>query len=375
MKFAHLSDLHLGISVNGFSMIEDQKYILNDILDHLVNEKVDGLLLSGDLYDNARPSAEAVKLFDGFLYALAGRNIDVYVIYGNHDSPERIAYGARLFKARGVYVSPVYDGTITTIQKEDAFGELYIHLIPFLRPADVRRFFPEEEIESYEAAMQTVLSHLPMDLTKRNIVLVHQFVTGAKRSDSERISVGGTDNMDRSIFSSFDYVALGHIHKPQTMLEGKIRYCGSPLKYSFSEANVQKSITVVELMQKGDISLKCLPLVPMRDLRVLRGSFAELTESAEVFSCDYLRIILTDEEEIPEVLGKLREHYPNIMTIEYDNRRTAQNQQLLPEVFTQEVKPVDIVNSFFELQNNREMNPKERAKVANLIEEIWGGAI
>ena len=249
MKLIHLSDLHLGKRVNEFSMLEDQAYILEQILTIIDAEQPQAVLVAGDIYDKAVPSAEAVQLFDDFLCRLSWRRLQVFVISGNHDSAERIAFGGRLMDGSGIHLSPVYDGTVEPISLTDEWGAVDVYLLPFVKPAHVRRFFPEASIESYTDAMAVAISAMEIKEDRRNILLTHQFVTGALRSDSEQISVGGADNVDAAVFASFDYVALGHIHRPQSIGREAVRYCGTPLKYSFSEAGHRKSVTVVELRE------------------------------------------------------------------------------------------------------------------------------
>ena len=241
MKFLHLSDLHLGKRVHGFSMLEDQAYILQQILGCIVSEQPDGVLICGDIYDKAVPSAEAVALCDDFFYHLAQLKVPVFAISGNHDSPERLAFGSRLMDGSGVHFSPVYDGGVQPFVLTDKWGEVGIYMLPFVKPAHVRRYFPEAEIDSYTDALSAAVVAMQVDTSRRNVLLTHQFVTGAATSDSEELSVGGTDNVDGSVFDPFDYVALGHIHRPQNMGSPRLRYCGSPLKYSFSEAGHQKA--------------------------------------------------------------------------------------------------------------------------------------
>ena len=256
MKLIHLSDLHLGKRVNEFSLLEDQKYILTKILNIIDEEKPDALLIAGDIYDKAIPSAEAVELFDDFLVRLAGKDIKTFIISGNHDSPERLAFANRLIDISGIHLSPVYNGKVEPCTLTDSFGNINIYMLPFVKPIHVRRFYPEEEISTYTDAIRVALSQVKFDPKDRNVLITHQFVTGAERSESEEISVGGSDNVDASVFDGWDYVALGHIHRPQNIGEERIRYCGTPLKYSFSEANHQKSVTVVELNEKGNQSIR-----------------------------------------------------------------------------------------------------------------------
>ena len=259
MKIIHLSDLHLGKRVHEFSMLDDQRYILKQILEHVAEEHPDVVILAGDIYDKPVPPAEAVQLFDQFLCGFAEQGVEVMIISGNHDSAERIAFGGKLMEHSGVHVSPVYDGDVKPVELEDAYGIVQFFLLPFIKPIHVRRCYAEEEIESYTDAMRTAISHMERNADARQVLVTHQFVTGAERSDSEEISVGGTDNVDVTVFDGFDYVALGHIHRPQRIMRDTVRYCGTPLKYSFSEAGHEKSLTVVELEEKGKVSIRPIP--------------------------------------------------------------------------------------------------------------------
>lgn len=373
MKLLHLSDLHLGIRINGFSMLEDQRYILNQILEIAREEKPQAVLLCGDLYDKALPPAEAVQLLDWFLVALSEMGIRVFAISGNHDSAERLSFGSRLMAGSGVYVAPVYHSGIQPLVLEDGFGPVYFWMIPFVKPAQVRRFFPEEPIESYTSALEKVIGSLGLDKGKRNVLLAHQFVTDGERSESEDVCVGGLDNVDSSVFDGFDYVALGHLHRPQHIGRETLRYCGTPLKYSFSEKNDQKSVTVVELGDKGDITLRTCPLRPLRDMRELRGTYEELTLRDNYMGTDtqdYLRIILTDEEEIPSAMGRLRNIYPNTMNLLYDNTRTRHcgQEQILDAI--EEKSPLDWFRELYRLQNGRDMSESQLTLCRELIEKI-----
>ena len=320
MKLIHLSDLHLGKRVNEFSMIEDQRFILTQILRIIDEEQPRAVLLAGDIYDKSVPSAEAVALLDDFLVELAHRRLEVFVISGNHDSPERMAFGGRLMDASGVHMAPVYDGAVTPYTLNDAHGPVQIYLLPFVKPVHVRRFFPDREIDSYNDAVAVAVEAMNVDGSVRNVLVTHQFVTGAARCDSEEVSVGGTDNVDAAVFEPFDYVALGHIHNPQQVGRETVRYCGTPLKYSFSEAGHEKSVTVVELGPKGETSIRTAPLTPLRDLVELRGTYEEVTlrdfyEAGNYRNC-YVHITLTDEEDIPDAVGKLRLVYPFLMKLD-----------------------------------------------------------
>ena len=378
MKLIHLSDLHIGKRVNEISMIEDQEYILYQILQIIDQEQADAVLIAGDVYDKSIPSAEAVTLLDDFLCRLAQRNIPVFLISGNHDSPERLAFGNRLMEDRGVHISPVYDGNLASISLEDDHGTVDFWLLPFLKPAHVKRYFPDAGIESYTDALRTAVAHMDMDPAKRNVLLTHQFVTGAATCDSEEISVGGSDNVDASVFADFDYVALGHIHGPQNIGSNKIRYCGTPLKYSFSEEHHHKSVTVVELGAKGELELKLRPLTPKHDLRSIRGTFAELTDKAfygNTVTDDYLQIILTDEEDVPEAIGKLRVIYPNLMKLTYDNTRTRTNRIIGSAEDVKRKSPIQLFEELYEWQNNQPMSEEQHQFTLELITSIWEGHV
>lgn len=438
MKFIHLADLHIGKRVNAFPMLEDQRYILKQILTILREEQPDGgVILAGDIYDKAIPSAEAVELFDEFLTQLAALRLRVFIIAGNHDSPERIAFGNRLMARSGIYLSPVYDGHVKRITCPDTASAVTlsaanavdpnagtrpvtsasvalsaanavdlnagthsvesastsatastcppvdVYLLPFLKPANVRRFYPEETIESYTDAMRVAIAHMDIDPTHRNLLVTHQFVTGASRSDSEDISVGGSDNVDASVFAPFDYVALGHLHGPQQMGEEGgpiIRYAGTPLKYSFSEARHHKSVTVVGIGEKKadgvvDVCIGTRELRPLHDMREIRGSYEELTLRANyegTATDDYIHATLTDEIEIPDAARHLQVIYPNLMKLDYDNARTrGQGSERLELEQLEEKSPLDLFSELFEKQNHKEMTEEQARYVQAQMEKIW----
>ena len=374
MKLIHLSDLHLGKRVNEISMIEDQEYILQQILRIIREENADAVMLCGDIYDKSVPSAEAVTLFDEFLSRLSRLQVQVLAISGNHDSPERLAFGSRLMEGAGIHMSPVYHGAVTPIELTDEHGAVCFWLLPFLKPAHVKRFFPEKCIESYTDAVRVAIENMNLDPAKRHVLLTHQFVTGAATCESEEISVGGSDNVDAAVFDGFDYVALGHIHGPQNIGSNRVRYCGTPLKYSFSEAEHYKSVTVVKLGEKGETQLHTVPLIPRHDLRIIRGSFAEVTDKAfyaGTAADDYLQVVLTDEEDIPEAIGKLRVIYPNLMKLTYDNTRTRTNQLIGDAEDVERKSPLQLFAELYEQQNNRPMTEEQQTFTQSLIESIW----
>ena len=373
MKLIHLSDLHLGKRVHEFSMHDEQQAILEQILTIIDSEKPDGVLIAGDIYDKSVPPAEAVMLFDDFLVKLSKRNLQVFIISGNHDSPERIAFGARIMSEGGIHLSPVYDGNIMPFTMSDAYGNVNIYMLPFIKPSHVRRYFSDEEIVSYTDAVRVAVKHMNVNTNERNILVTHQFVTGATRSDSEEISVGGSDNVNASVFEDFDYVALGHIHSPQICGAPHIRYCGTPLKYSFSEMHDIKSLTVIELGEKAPI-VRIVPLTPIHDMSEIRGSFAELTDpqyyAQNPKKDHYLRVVLTDENDIPDAVGRLRIIYKNLMNLIYDNERTRQNNLISGAFETEKKSAFELFSEFYQLRNNAPMSSEQSEYMLALIEKI-----
>lgn len=385
MRFLHLADLHIGKKVYEFSMLEDQKYILNQILDIVTEQKIDGVWIAGDVYDKAIPSAEAVRLLDEFIVALSKLSVRVYIISGNHDSAERLSFGGRLMEQAGVHIAAAYDGEVKVVTESDEYGDIHIYMLPFVKPALVRhgllsRTEEEEavkEIEklgSYQEAVSYVCSHLNPDKTVRNVILSHQFVTGAATCDSEELAVGGMENVDAQAYEEFDYVALGHIHGPQKVGRDEVRYCGTPLKYSFSEITHKKSVTVVDLQEKGNIKIEQIPLIPLRDMSVLTGEFATLLSKEFIKEApvkDYLKICLTDEEEVPNAIARLREVYPYIMHLEYDNSRTRAQAAPLMMTVEKMKQPQELFKEFYEMQNGVELTKEQEAYIEQLVEEIW----
>lgn len=374
MKIMHLSDLHIGKKVNEYSMLQDQIYILKEILQIIDDEKVETVIIAGDVYDRSLPPNEALELFDEFLYQLSGRNVNVFVISGNHDSPERISYGGRMMTENKIFLSPVYDGNVKPITLNDDYGEVNFYLLPFIRPADIRRYFPDENIENYTDAVKVAIDNMNVDFNERNILVTHQFVTGAELSESEDIIVGGTDNVSGEVFDGFDYVALGHIHREQTVGKDNIRYCGTPLKYSFSETKHIKSVTILDFNDKGNIEYSKIPLTPFRDMREIRGTYYELTLKSSYESTnteDYLHITLTDEEDIPDAIGKLRSIYPNIMKLDYDNLRTRGSGTVDAIENIESKSPFELFADLFKQQNNQDMSEEQEEIMRNLIDKIW----
>ncbi|GMO60097.1 MAG: exonuclease SbcCD subunit D [Treponemataceae bacterium] len=377
MKCLHLSDLHLGKSVHEFSLIEDQEYILRKILGIADDEKPECILISGDIFDRSIASTEALHLFDDFLVELSKRNIPVFIISGNHDSADRLSFGSRLIAGSGIHIAPVYDGKIARYTIADEFGDVDMYLLPFLKPSLVKRYFPDEQIESWTDALNVVIKNIPVNTKNRNILLSHQFVTGAFRTESEEVSVGGADNVDARVFSPFDYVALGHLHGAQSVERDTIRYCGTPLKYSFSEANQNKSVTVVTFAQKGSISITEAPLTPKRDMREIRGTYLEV--SAKNFYRDfnlddYYRITLMDEDDQPDAISKLRTIYPHLMRLDYDNKRTQSESDLTGSVDASKFTPLELFETLYREQNHQELSDVQKSYLTDAIDSAWGEA-
>ena len=376
MRFLHTADLHIGKRVNEFSMLEDQEYILRQILKTADKEQVEAVLIAGDVYDKQVPSAEAVRLFDWFLTQLNSRKLPVFVIGGNHDSVERLSFGAQIMEESGVYLTQSYDGKVVPVRLEDEYGPVNLWMLPFLKPAMVKRFFPEQDIVTYQDALETVIGNMELNREERNLLIAHQFVTGAVTGGSEdsvEVFVGGVENVDASVFADFDYVALGHIHRTQSAGGEQIRYSGTPLKYSFSEIRHEKSVTIAELKEKGSLTVHQEPLKPLHDMREIRGSYEELVLRENYQGTDledYLHVILTDENDIPDVIGRLRSIYPNIMKLDYDNQRTRRNQELMKEEAAVEQSPMELLGQFFSQQNNQEMSPEQTEYARTLMETI-----
>ena len=376
MIFFHLSDLHIGKKVNKKSLLEEQAHILNAIIRAAEDRKPDGVLIAGDIYDLAVPSAEAVALFDDFLVRLQSLGTKVFVISGNHDSAERIAFASRIMNRSGVYMSPVYAGETTPIVLSDGFGEVAIYMLPFVKPATVRYWAGDDSIKTYDDAVRYAVGKMDVDPSRRNIILAHQYITNAKRSDSEEVSVGGMENVDASVFDAFDYVALGHLHRPQTCARETVRYSGSPLKYSFSEVNDKKGIVVVELGKKGDVTMNTIPLEPLHDWHDLRGTYDELTAKSfwegTPYREDFVRVTLTDEEDIPDAIGKLRAVYHNLMEFQYDNKRTRSGMTAVGGAEkVHEKTPQELFSELYEKQNGQPMSEEQEAFLKGLVESIW----
>ena len=380
MKLMHLSDLHLGKRLNEFSLLEDQSVILQQLVELVRSEQPDCVLLAGDIYDKPVPPAEAVTLFDDFLNKLA-QLTTVCVTSGNHDSAERLAFGAQLMREGGVHFCGLYTGEPQCVTLQDAYGSVHIYLLPFLKPAHVRHCLPPteaEQVTTYHEALRCAVERLHINAAERNVLVAHQFVTGAQTAGSEAVNVGGVDNIGAEVFAAFDYTALGHIHRAQNVGSERVRYSGTPLKYSFAEWQQEKSVTLVELGDKGSVSVTALPLAPLRDLRKLRGSYEELMsrefydelpKDSDGLLRDFYHLTLTDEEDVPDAVQKLRSVYKNLLQLEYDNKRTRTDNAIEGAERVVEKSPLELMEEFYQLQNNQVLSEKQRAYLQGLLEK------
>lgn len=376
MTFLHLADLHVGKRVNGFSLLEDQRYLLEQIAALAQERQADGVLVAGDLYDKPVPPAEAVGLLDEFFTRLARAGIPVFAVSGNHDSPERLGFGARLLAEEGIHLAASYEGARTPVLLEDPWGTVAVYLLPYLKPALVRHHHPEAGVTTYEEAVACALAQWQLDPARRNVLVAHQFVTGGTTCQSEEHSVGGLDQVPGELFDGFDYVALGHLHGPQQVGRETVRYAGSPMKYSFSECRQVKSAALVTLEEKGRVNVELLPLRPLRDLREIRGTYETVTARSFYQGTpteDYLHLILTDQEDVPQAMGKLRAIYPNLMKLSYDNLRTQSVGEILGAAQPEERSPLALFRDFYQLQNNQPMSQAQEDFLVGLMETIWEG--
>lgn len=349
MKFMHISDLHLGRRIFNFDLLDDQKIMLGQLLDIAREQQVDGVLIAGDVYNRAAPSAEAMTAFSSFVCSLAAENIPAYIISGNHDSAERVSYFSDILKTCGVHVSEQFDGRLQGITLSDAHGPLTVHLLPFIKPVNVRKFYPEEKIESYEDAVRIVLQNSPLDTSQRNLLVAHQFIMGAQPCESEERMIGGLEEISASLFDDFDYVALGHLHGPQKVGRPEVRYCGSPLKYSFSEVNHKKSVTIVELCEKGSVEISTLPIDQPHEMREVKGGFEELINRP--YSEDYMRVVLTDELPRPDAQVALLTVFPNMMRFAVENSKTSTDVEVNSIAQLESRTPLELFSDFYTSQN------------------------
>lgn len=377
MKILHLGDLHIGKSVCDFNMIRDQEYMLEQVLDIIEKHGVDAVLIAGDVYDKSIPSEEAVRLLDWFLCRLSERNMETFLISGNHDSDERLQFGSSLFEAHKIHISAKYDGTVYKRTCRDKFGEVNIYLLPFVKASQVRHFYPEENIASYEDAVRVALAHADIDPSERNILVAHQFVSG--RSEEPRlggsegaavVNVGTIEKIGVDCFDAFDYVALGHIHSPQKIGRDTVRYSGSLLKYSLSEADDTKSVPIVTLEEKGSVSVDLIELRPLRNMRHLKGRMDQLLNPRNITSPDdYIYVTLTDDDPADNAMGIFQQHYPNTMKIVYDNAHTREAGQIDITNITREKTYPELISDFYRMMYGCDISDEELRMMKEVARE------
>ncbi len=380
MKFLHLADLHLGKILQEQSLIEDQEYMLNQIIEIIEKENIDAVLISGDVYDRSVPPAEAVNLLDCFLKTLIKEiKIKVFMIAGNHDSKDRLAFGSKIFEDEGLYIESKYNGDLRKVELQDEYGKLYIYMLPFVKPIEVKQFFEDDLENNYNVAINKIISKEKINVEERNIILVHQFVTAGmvepERTESEVLSLGGIENVDVSNFNDFDYVAIGHVHRPQKIGRNTARYAGTMLKYSFSEINHNKTIPIIELKDKGDININLVQLNPLRDMREIKGPIEELIKQ-ENYECgntnDYIKAVITNEEPVYDAIGQIRRIYPNTLKLEIRNSKTISNveEQNINLENVKKKTELELFADFYKAQNNADLDEKRTEIIKNIISEV-----
>ena len=376
MKFIHLGDLHLGKNVNGFSMIDDQRYILNQVVSIVENKKLDAVIIAGDIYDRSVPSEEAIKLYNDFLKQLVSKKVKVFAISGNHDSDIRTDFGNWMMEESGVYVRGVYDGKVDSITLEDEYGKINVYLLPYVKASHVKYFYPEEEITNYDRAFRCVLSKCDINTKERNVMVAHQFVAGKSDalefagSENDALNVGTIDCIGYDVFDDFDYVALGHIHSPQKIARDTLRYAGSPLKYSLEDTELRKGkkFTIVEIKEKGNITVDLIDIKPLREVRHLRGNLEDILKNA-VDKEDYIYATLTDEDTVYEAMARLRQVYPNTMKMDYDNSTTRHIAED-SEIVTDGKSFTELMNDFFTFSRGKEPDEKEWEIIREVAKQV-----
>lgn len=373
MKIMHLADLHIGKRVNGFSMVEDQRYALEQILKLIEKERVECLLIAGDVYDTSVPSSESMTIFDGFLTSLNKLQVKVIIISGNHDSQERLSFARRLISNQSIYISGPYEDEVEKITLQDEYGPINFYLLPFIKPIQMKKYKEDLDLSDFQGALSYVISNINPDKSERNIILSHQFIVGAQTSESEELYIGGLEAISYDLYDDFDYVAMGHIHKKQSFRNGKIRYPGSLLKYSKSESNYNKTITIIDFKDKDNIDILEHEISYLRDMRKVEGFFNDIIESAilEEDREDYIHITLYDEDEILDGMNRLRELYPNIMTFTYYNSRTN-DVDIEYEQRQVSKDPFELFKDFYELRNNKQLDDRKSKIIQEVINDVWG---
>lgn len=365
MRFLHTADLHLGKQMNDLSLIDDQQFILDQIVQIAAEERVDAVLVAGDVYQRTSPQAEAMALFDGFVSRLAQNGQKVFVISGNHDSALRISYFSSLVKGSGVYVTETFQGKLQHVTLKDRDGDITVWMLPFLRPAQAKRAFPEEKIAACQDAVQAVLRNADIDYSKRNVLLCHQFILGCEVCESEEMNIGTLDHIDGAVFDGFDYVALGHIHRPQRVLRDTLRYAGSPLKYSFSEVSHKKSVTIVDMQEKGEVLVRTVPLHPLHDVRLIEGSLDDIKNMP--YSEDYVWITIHDELPPPDAKVTLSVNFPNMMKFSVVNSKTKLDLDIKATEAMENKSVAELFADFYCLQNNGQRPGAMHMQVINKV--------
>lgn len=368
MRFLHTADLHLGRKLNELPLLEDQKFLLQQIVEIAVREKIDAVLIAGDIYNKSSPASDAMMVFDGFLSQLAQNGIKVFMISGNHDSGNRISYLSSLIRKADIYTCEGFDGTLQQVTLEDEFGELNIFMMPFVRPAQIRKFYPDEEITSYEDAVKVIFQHSSVNESERNILLCHQFVTGAELSDSEDFAVGTLDSMDASLFDAFDYVALGHLHKAQKVKRESLRYSGSIMKYSLSEANHKKSIVVLNMSETA-VEVQVLPLEQPKDIRKVKGTLEEILGMA--YSEDYVSVVLQDEFVPPDARVSVATVFPNMIKLSVENSRNREYVEVIEAESIESKSKMQLFEDFYQTQSGGTLpDPEQRKLMETILKEL-----
>lgn len=379
MKILHLSDLHLGKILQEQSLLEDQEYMLKKIEELIKEEKIDVVLIAGDVYDRSVPPTDAVNLLDDFLKTLIKDiKIKVFIIAGNHDSKERLGFGNKIFENDGLYIVSKYDGDLNKVELEDEFGKLNIYMLPFVKPVEVKKYF-DEEISSYDDAVHKIIEKEKINKEERNIIMVHQFVTAGdtnpERTESEQLSLGGIDNVDVSNFDEFDYVAIGHVHRAQRIGRDTARYAGTILKYSFSEVNHNKTVTIVDFKEKDNLNYEFKELKPLRDMREIKGPIEELIKPENYEGTnlnDYIRAIITNEEPVYDAIGQIRRIYPNTLKLEIRNNKLSTNLEVMENSLEniRNKSEIELFNDFYKMQNNTDLNEEQVLIIENVIKEV-----
>lgn len=391
MKFFHLSDLHFGKQLNGYDLEREQRGCMQEVVEAVRQEQPDAIVIAGDIYDRSVPSGNAMSVLEDFFLAIdavsservsseKGRKpIEILVIAGNHDSAQRLQYGSAFLERHHIHIAvlPPQDETerLKCVTLQDAFGSVHFYLLPYTRSGMIRHFAPEEALNGTQAAVRYLLQREQIDWSERNILVSHQlYIRGEglpKQCDSEApyLAIGGLDAVDTTVIDKFDYAALGHIHSPQSLGSERLRYCGTPYPYSVSESGQEKSITVVELQEKGDVRLRCLPFHPERTVRRLRGTLKELTEEKEKSCEDYVSIVLTDAEPLESPKEHLEHYYRHILEIQADERRMESMCGEETEDI-RELTPLEAFSFFFSDVMGRSMNERETEVLQEILQEV-----